>query len=207
MWERDQSRARFNGPNPARDLSSAIECSALPEILDLTTLYRSQWRPMSSWLRRFGVAGQDVDDLRHDIFVAVLERKALFSNESAVTTWLFSVCRNRAATHRRRQAITHEAPLEVIEAMMPVDDSYEAKWRENAVRQAVSRMRPRYRLVLELLDLKERDYEEVARHLGMRVKAVRVLLHRARKELVLEARRALGGKLSVESHYYHRLVE
>jgi RNA polymerase sigma-70 factor (ECF subfamily) len=183
------SRRGFNAPAVFGE-----SASPQPETLDLAALYRHQGKLVSSWLRQFGVARQDIDDLRQDILLAVLEHRARFANGSAVTTWLFSICRNVATNHRRRQARGTLVPPDPTEVMGSVEDSYDEPWRRRAFKRAVSRLNPRHRLVLQLLDLEERSYPEVARRLGLRVTSVRVLRHRAHKELEVEAARALKGQ-------------
>jgi len=163
--------------------------TARPDVFDLGSLYRCQGNLVLHWLGRLGVARQDLSDLRHEVFLAILEQRDNFEHRSAVSTWLFSICRNVVGNHLRRRTRVARAPNQIVDYAAPADEFYESKQRDSLVRQAISAMTPDHRMVVQLLDLQELTYVEVARQIGVRVPALRVLRHRAHKELAQRVHR------------------
>jgi RNA polymerase sigma-70 factor, ECF subfamily len=59
-------------------------------------------------LRRFGVREADAADAVQDVFLTVHRSLDQFEGRSAVTTWLYMICRSVARDRRRRAHVIHE---------------------------------------------------------------------------------------------------
>lgn len=103
-------------------------------------------------LRRLGVPESDVADAVQDVFLAVHRSLPRFEGRSAVTTWLFAICRGVARDRRRRAHVRYEVG----------DDVAIARERDLAP-DAIARLdvSDRARLLAAALDAMDDDQREV----------------------------------------------
>jgi RNA polymerase sigma-70 factor (ECF subfamily) len=64
------------------------------------------------------------------------------------------------------------------------EEKYIRQQRANILRRMVSRLKPRYRMLVELRYFKEYSYDEIAKELNLPLGTVKVQLFRAREMLV-----------------------
>ena len=115
------------------------------------------------------------------------------SGRAAVSTWLLSIARFKALSARRRRI---DAPLdETIETTVAdsADDpeiTLQKKSRSELVRQAMSKLSPEHREIIDLVYYHEKSVDECAHILGIPAATVKTRMFYARKklaELVKEA--------------------
>jgi len=63
-------------------------------------------------LRHLGVPADQLEDVSQEVLIIICRNLAAFRGESAITTWIYGICRNVAADVRRRQARSREQPYE-----------------------------------------------------------------------------------------------
>lgn len=133
---------------------------------------------------------QMAEDIVQNTIVKALTHANQYRFESTLKTWLTSIAINEVYQLYRSKWRRHVLPLitEGFEAHRchPLElptETYEANERDLLVRQAVSRLPPLYRAVVELCDLESLSMSEAAGKLGLTVTAVKSRLHRARKKL------------------------
>jgi len=145
----------------------------------------------------------DADDVAQEAFVRAYHALPRFRGDSKFSSWLYRIAVNRSLTHlkrkkRRAAALdpTTGARAEVEASLgAPPEDPHEAVLREErraAVRAAVAQLPPRYRAVVTLFYLEERNYKEVAEILGIPMGTLKTHLHRARA--LLKEALATGDK-------------
>ena len=118
------------------------------------------------------------------VYVEVLSGRAVFGGRSSVKTWLFAVVRRttlRLAARSRRPV----PPAQVVEA---TDDDACANGvgrteTRALVREALTRLSPRQRQVVELVYYHELTLAEAAAVLGTRLGTARQHFHRAKRTL------------------------
>jgi RNA polymerase sigma-70 factor (ECF subfamily) len=135
----------------------------------------------------------DADDVAQETFVRAYRALPRFRGDSKFSSWLYRIAVNRALTHlkkRRRRGVADATLEEGLEPEPPLggDDGNPErlflKAEERArVREAVAKLPPRYRAVVTLFYLEERNYKEVAAVLGVPVGTLKTHLHRARAML------------------------
>jgi RNA polymerase sigma-70 factor, ECF subfamily len=149
------------------------------------------WRHLQpAVLRYFRVAAPPAaEDLAADTWLAVIRRLGDFrGDEGAFRAWVFTVARHRAIDWRR-QAIrrpTNLVPAEQLVERPAPDDPVAQVLEGQSTRAAlalVAELPPDQAEVVALRVLSGLDVAEVARILGKRPGAVRVLAHRGLRQL------------------------
>lgn len=123
-------------PRPLQPESgSALAASPEPRaILDFRTIFELEIGYVMRTLRRLGVAPADLEDLAHDVFLAVHQRLSSYDPARALRPWLFGFA-FRVASHYRRKA-GRETALEV-ERVVDTTDGPDALLEKESRRQLV----------------------------------------------------------------------
>ncbi len=147
---------------------------------------------------------EDAEDTMQEVLVKAIPYLSKFDTPKALTTWLYTVARNRCWMSRRRSKFAPREHLSLDELMpdaAELDHLREmafagptpektaiARQDVSILLSAILKIPPAYRIVLVLHDVEELSTDEVARVLNLKEGSVRVRLHRARlfvrKELV-----------------------
>ena len=144
---------------------------------------------------------QDARDVTQDVYVRAFRSLSRFRGEARVSTWLYRITANCAATtlsrnsKRRHESI--DDGVQVADKSAGADPHQQATLREeqSAVEALVLTLPPRMRAVVVLRDVYELSHEDIARELGITETAAKVRLHRARRklrDLLAEHGNALG---------------
>ncbi|MGZ3428042.1 MAG: RNA polymerase sigma factor [Polyangia bacterium] len=141
--------------------------------------------------RRWG--GGDADDLVQETFLRALAARHRYEVGSNGRAWLCRILCNLAISERRRRARDERLRARVI-AMSPVAPPREPEpppLDEAQLAAALAALQPAERRILELAEIQEMSYREIARALGCPVGTVMSRLHRARRRLRQAAAPAL----------------
>jgi len=142
-------------------------------------------------VRSFEKNEEEVSELGQQIFVKAYEKLDSFDGKSAFSSWLYSVARYHCLDHaknvRRKNRRFSEYDDDFEEQMasgeyLP-DSGLEAVELRNKLTFALDKISREYS---EPLLMKYRDgmaYEDMSERLGVSVPALKVRVHRARKEL------------------------
>jgi len=139
---------------------------------------------------------EDAEDTMQEVLLKAIPYLANFDSPKALTTWLYTVARNRCWMSRRRSKFAPKQHLS-LEDLMPdameldhleaiasagpsPEKSVIAGQDSSQLQQAISKVPPAYRIVLVLHDVEELSTDEIARILNIKEGNVRVRLHRAR---------------------------
>lgn len=175
-----------------------------------TWAVRAHEARLRSVARRVLRDSSEVPDSVQDAFVSAFTSITTFKGNSRVSTWLHRVVINACLMtlrSARRRAWTSLDELSEVQLVEGTDRSlgsrlgtspdfvFERLERRGIVRKHVDELPPRYRDVLRLRYLDELDTAETAARLGVSTNAVKIRLHRARREL----RRRLEPALRVGS--------
>jgi RNA polymerase sigma-70 factor (ECF subfamily) len=161
------------------------------------------WRDLQpAVLRYFRVAAAEAaEDLAADTWVSVIRRLGGFrGDEGAFRAWLFTVARHRAIDWRRQAARrpTSSVPVQQLAEQLAPDDPVAQMLEAQSTRAAltlVAELPADQAEVVALRVLGGPEVAEVARILGKRPGAVRVLAHRGLRRLAnrLEAAGLVRG--------------
>jgi RNA polymerase sigma-70 factor (ECF subfamily) len=141
-------------------------------------------------LQQLGANAGWAEEVLQDVFVAVWRSAGGYRGEAHVATWIFRIAHHLAANARRDRARRPEGHLvELPEdaeegALIGLDPSCEdAVLGRLALADALERISPRHRAVIELVFAQGFSCEEVARILGVPAGTVKSRLSYARRAL------------------------
>jgi RNA polymerase sigma-70 factor, ECF subfamily len=168
----------------------------------LAVLYRRYQDMVFRFALHMGVSEPAAEDITQDTFLAVARgAKPHPDGDAKFSTYLYGIVRNLTRRRIRRESrfaslrhwIKHSLEAQAPPAEQVLVDDLTRQQTVDRVRRAVSSLPPRYREVVILCDLDNRDYAEVAAIVGCPVGTVRSRLSRARGLLAekLDGRRKI----------------
>ena len=133
---------------------------------------------------------EDAKDVVQDAYLRAYRGIGSFRGDARVTTWLYRITANCAATHLgRRNRHRHESldgeAADLVESRPDIDPEgrAEAALLRTRVSAALDDLPPRLRAVVVLRDVYDLPHEAIATELGITEAAAKVRLHRARLRL------------------------
>lgn len=157
---------------------------------DLMTKYRESIYFM---MLKMVKNSDDADDLTIEAFGKAFNRLEQYSPSYAFSTWLFKIASNNCIDFIRKKRIkvtsmdsgikTSDGETMYIDAKSYGKDPEETVMHNQKVkhmRELVSRLKPRYRVLVEKRYFEELSYEEIATELDLPLGTVKAQLFRAR---------------------------
>ena len=139
---------------------------------------------------RYCRSTEDAEDAVQETLWAAARAIGSFRRAAAITTWLFTIVRNRC--HRLLGRHDH-ADADLADLLPQLPDPRPSAEEEATTRQvqqilaaALARLDPNHREVLLLRDVQGLTAPEAAEQLGLSVQALKSRLHRARAQLRVE---------------------
>jgi len=139
-------------------------------------------------------SASEAEDAVQQAMLLALSHLGQFRREASFSTWLRAIAMNEVFRLLQRRSSIPLPLYEPVAAHLtdPTSSPYtQCEQRERAERlyKALTRLPEKYRLMIQLRDLRELSIDETAQSLSMSSAAVRTRHHRARKLLV----RSLAG--------------
>ena len=133
------------------------------------------------------------EDILQTAFTRGLERGAEVQDEKVVA-WFYRVLRNAVIDHYRHRAASARA-MEAWGLDAPDRQEPDAELRQDicqCVSALLATLKPEYRDALRIVDLEEGKLNELAQQTGITAENAAVRVHRARKALRDQVKRACG---------------
>jgi len=137
----------------------------------------------------------DAEDLTLECFGKAFRNINQYSTQYAFSTWLFRIASNTSIDFirkRKKSIIKLETKdeshmdLPSFESKIPSPEQQIInKQNANYMRQKVSQLKDRYRILIELRYFKEYSYEEIAQEMDLPIGTIKAQLFRARKLLFI----------------------
>lgn len=135
----------------------------------------------------------DVEDALQETFLDAWKGLAGFRGDSSLQTWLFTLARRRAHSHRKRfpaSGSRPHVPLEEFADRLPARNADPAGHQQHrnlldALDAALRMLPPRQRSVWILREIEDFAYADIATVMAVSPDAVRGLLERARTTLAI----------------------
>ena len=141
------------------------------------------------------------EDLAEDTFVLLGTKKPKDKRKSSFRTWLYTIGRNIAIDHLRKNSKRSEVPIDTVCEIASEDEHIESAYlreeRKAAVHHAMQGLKAEYRQVLWLIYFEEFSNKEAAAVMGKSVHSIETLVYRARK--------SLRSQLEMEGFEYEKL--
>ena len=158
-----------------------------------TRLFTNWRRPLVRFTVRFVGDQARGEELAQDVFLKIYRARERYEPRERFAAYMFRVATNhclnelRRSEHKARGENVEDMATEPADRFQPAADAvFEASEIQAAVRVAVGKLPPTQRAALLLLREEGLGYEEIADSLETSVAAVKSLLNRARKSLLLE---------------------
>lgn len=139
----------------------------------------------------------DAEDLTIEAFGKAFKNLKQYTPSYAFSTWLFKIASNNCIDHIRKQrgstvsidqAVDGEeslTPSSLIQAdTMDPEENMINDQKIKLMRDVVTKLKPRYRSLIELRYFREFSYEEISDHLELPIGTVKAQLFRARELLL-----------------------
>lgn len=155
-------------------------------------------RLVRSFLVRHVGDQQVADDLAQEVFVAAYRGLSSYRGTGSLSGWLLGIARNHVLMHFRSRppstTVSLDSVLEGIRLKALEEDEFDAsveQQRVDALRSCIQSLEPAQRELLARFYYRSEAAEEIARSIGKRAGAIRMLLMRIRRQL----RTCIEGKL------------
>lgn len=155
----------------------------------------------------------DVEDVVQEVFIKVYKNIKKFRGDSSLSTWIYritvNVCKDMLGKkHRRKEVLTsfgEEEDDEKNKIKEPVDDLQPSDelmrdLSAEEILKAIDSLSKEDRLLINLREIEEMSYEQIAEIMDKPVGTVKSRLHYARERLkgILEERLGIEGEINDE---------
>ncbi|NTV41092.1 MAG: RNA polymerase sigma factor [Candidatus Moranbacteria bacterium] len=133
---------------------------------------------------------EDGEDLLQDVFLSAYKNLNDFDLDLKFSSWIYRIAHNRVISHFRKvtarpRTTTYEGDFNLLNILSSDEDvvgNLERKYTAQEVRDVLDKMDERYREVLILKFLEEKDYKEISDILEKPMGTVATLISRAKKQ-------------------------
>lgn len=139
------------------------------------------------------------DDIVQETFVKLAIKKPPFRGKCSFKTWLFTIARNCAIDHLRKDQKISDLSLDehlVISDVTDTEKEYFKEEQKKELYRAMKRLNPEYYQVLYLMYFEDLDTSDIAR-----------IMHKAKRQvsdLIFRARKSLRSELERKGFIYER---
>ena len=164
---------------------------------DFRTVFEQELGYVLRSLRRLGVAPADLEDMAHEVFLAVHDQLSAYDPSRPLRPWLFAFA-FRIASHYRRKA-RRETPLEVADEVVdvaePLDTLLDKKRKQELVLLALEHVEISRRAVFILHEIDGFTCEQIAVTLEIPIGTVYSRLRLAREDFASRIRKLHAQKV------------
>jgi RNA polymerase sigma-70 factor, ECF subfamily len=149
-------------------------------------LVRRHKRKVFTIVSRFMRNDMEIDDVCQEIFIKVYQNMGKYRGYAPFEHWVSKIAVNACYDAlRKRRSREGEVPLEDVAFALrdPAGEEVTDYRAWEILRHALSKLRPKERLVITLLNLEEKSIREISALTGWSEANVKVRAFRARKEL------------------------
>ena len=139
---------------------------------------------------------EDADDLTIEAFGKAFSKLTSYAPRYAFSTWLFRIAINNGIDYirkKRLQMLSIDDPIDgesssdysgnIRSANLDPEEAFIRKQRLGLMREMLTKLSGKYRLMIELRYFEELSYEEIARELDIPLGTVKAQLFRAKEML------------------------
>ncbi len=177
--------------DPSAAIDALIARCLLGDQVAWEQIVRQHWRKVFNLAYKFVGRHDEAEDLTQDIFLKIFKALHTFDRRANFQTWLISISRNLCIDHYRSVRKERETMARDVDASMLTPVSRErGPYRQledsdlqRQIRLALEELAPALRQAVELRDLQELSYQEIADQLGLPEGTVKSRINRGRLEL------------------------
>ena len=147
---------------------------------------------LGRYVRRLtNVHPDEIDDILQEIFIKAYQNINNYDSDYKFSSWLYRIAHNETISHwRKYKKSSNDIQLDVSEDFVKTlkDDTdlnaeVDTKFTRDYVQSAIAKLPFKYREVIVLRYLEDKDYQEIGDIIKKPVNTVGTLLNRAKKKL------------------------
>jgi RNA polymerase sigma factor (sigma-70 family) len=143
---------------------------------------------------------EEVEDLTQEAFIKAFVSLSNFNEEFAFSTWLYKIATNNSIDYIRKkklQTFSIDKPIEseesdfafeLADTELEPDEELIASQRRKMLNDAMNNLPPKYRQVIIMRHVEEKDYREIAKILKLPLGTIKAHIFRARELLYKQLR-------------------
>jgi RNA polymerase sigma-70 factor (ECF subfamily) len=166
-------------------------------VLDFRTLFELESPYVLRTLRRLGVTERDVEDMAHEVFVAVHRELGKYDRARPIRPWLFAFCFRIASHHRRKtqRETVRDVANEAVDQADGPEVLLDRERKRRLVLTALEEIELDRRAVFVLHELDGFTCEAIAQSLEIPLGTVYSRLRLARQDFSAKMRRLKAKKV------------
>ena len=133
---------------------------------------------------------EDAEDILQDVFLSAYKNLNDFDQDLKFSSWVYRIAHNKVISHFRKvtarpKTMTYEGDSQLLNILASEEDiakSLEKRHDAGEVRNILDELDEKYREVLFLKFLEEKDYKEISDILEKPMGTVATLINRAKKQ-------------------------
>lgn len=133
---------------------------------------------------------EDAEDLLQDVFLSAYKNLNDFDQDLKFSSWIYRITHNKVISHFRKvtarpKTTTYEGDSNLLNILSSDEDiarNLERKYTAQEVKDTLEKLDERYREVLVLKFLEEKDYKEISDILEKPMGTVATLISRAKQQ-------------------------
>ncbi|MDD5551833.1 MAG: RNA polymerase sigma factor [Candidatus Pacebacteria bacterium] len=142
-----------------------------------------------------GLFEKDAQDILQETFIKVYKNLNDFDKKLKFSSWIYRIAHNEVISNwRKRKArpkmifIEDNDFLESLSSEFTTDIHLEKKYKKETVKKVLKNLDQKYKEILELKYLEQKDYKEISDILKIPMGSVATLLNRARERFKKEVK-------------------
>lgn len=132
---------------------------------------------------------EEAEDILQEAFIKAYRNLNSFDTDQSFSSWMYRIVRNETISHYRKRIVRPEGHLERDETdtldrlahHLNIETDFQRDEEAAAVRKALDELDPKYRDVLVLQFLEEKDYKEISDILHLPMGTVATRINRAKE--------------------------
>ena len=132
------------------------------------------------------------EDLAQDVYVYLLIHKEKYDFNYALKTYLFTIAKSKALNYLKREKRIVQINENDIYDLQELEEKVFFNERKNNLKKAIQQLKPDYQNAVYLADIEELSYREIGQIMNKSESGIKVLIHRARKNLEDIVRKEAG---------------
>ncbi len=142
--------------------------------------------------RRASVSKEDIEDLLQDVFIKIYLNLHGFDQSLKFSSWAYRIAHNEIISWYRKKKVRPQINFEDYEEEnlinyfkedTDIEKSFDREVIKKHIKEAIDKLDERYREIIILRFLEEKEYEEISDILQIPLGTVSTLIYRGKKEM------------------------
>lgn len=141
------------------------------------------------------ITGRHDEDIEQEVYIKTWQNRGKYQEEGKFKNWINTITANLCRDYLKSSQFKNTRLHKGEEQLLFIDDSKENpesclvnKQRQKNILDAINQLKPKYKQVIVLYEIKELNYEEISKIIKCPVGTVKSRLYNARKELSIKLR-------------------